>query len=124
MNVTLKINGRDFHHRLATYKVSKEPKYAKIITTLDQEEHVGNRYDKDVISFSLFPTTAQNAAEDYAILSQRVVEVVFTDPYINATSAKTMRIDCNFDLDYALKSITGDDYYVPQTITLRETAAV
>lgn len=124
MDVVLNINGRDFHARLASYNVKKDIKYKKIITTIDQEEHVGNRYDKDVINFSIYPTTAEDAALDYEALSARVCEVVFTDPYINATSAKTMRITTPFDLSYALRSITGNDYYIPQRLELRETAAV
>ena len=123
MDVTLKINGRDFSTRLSTYRVEQEVTYPDMLTTMDGTEHYGKPYKRDVIYFSLFPFDDDTANQDYAILSDSSLSVNYTNPRAdNAVRLyKDMKLYSNLSAVFGLRSVNGKRYYKGGEIALRAT---
>ena len=119
MDITLKINGKDYSQKLSTYTVSKEASFQKTIVTLDNTERSFGGSARTVITFSLFPLTDAQAADLYDGLSKMIFSVEFTDPYLPGISVSQMRLASNIESVFALKSIDGNRYYKGGQIQLR-----
>lgn len=123
MDVALTFNGRDFHERLSTYKVSKETVPSPVVTTLDYGEHYAPPRYRDVITFRLFPLTDEQATEDFNALSVGTATAIYTDPTSNENDAKTVtksvRVMTNLDSVFGLRSADGNRYYKGGDIVLR-----
>ena len=121
MDVTLKINGRDFSTRLSTYRVEQEITYPDVITTMDGTEYTGRKFIRDIVVFSLLPFDDETASEDFAVLSSGGLEVDYTDP--SAAEAlkqyRKMRLDSSLSATFGLRSVDGNRYYKGGEITLR-----
>ena len=119
MNVTLTIGGRDFSGRLSVYNVTKETAYQSVVTTMGGVEHVAGVMSRDIITFSLWPSSDETADDDYTALRPRILSVTFTNPHTDATSTKQMRVDSNLEQVFGLTSIDGHKYYKGGEIVLR-----
>ena len=123
MDVTLKINGRDFSTRLSTYRVEQEITYPDMLTTMDGTEHYGKPYMRDVIYFSLFPFDDDTANQDYAVLSNSSLSVNYTNPQSDDAEKlyKDMKLYSNLSAVFGLRSVNGKRYYKGGEIALRAT---
>ena len=123
MDVTLKINGRDFSSRLSTYRVEQEINYPDMLTTMDGTEHYGKTYRRDVIYFSLFPFDDDTANQDYAVLADSSLSVNYTNPqaYNHEKLYKEMKLYSNLSAAFGLRSVNGKRYYKGGEIALRAT---
>ena len=123
MDVTLKINGRDFSTRLSTYRVEQEITYPDMMTTMDGTEHYGNPYRRDVIYFSLLPFDDDTANQDYAVLSDSSLSVNYTNPHADNAEKlyKEMKLYSNLSAVFGLRSVNGKRYYKGGEIALRAT---
>lgn len=121
IDVTLTIDGRNFASRLSTYSVSKEVSYSKTVTTINGKERYFGRRDRDVVVFSLIPTTELDALADYNALKNGVVTVNCSEPhYLGGVKRNVqMAVVSNLDSVFLLKSINGKVYYSGGEITLR-----
>lgn len=123
MDVTLKINGRDFSPRLSTYRVEQEITYPDMLTTMDGTEHYGKPYRRDVIYFSLFPFDDDTANQDYAALSDSSLSVNYTNPQADNAEKlyKEMKLYSSLSAAFGLRSVNGKRYYKGGEIALRAT---
>ena len=123
MDVTLKINGRDFSARLSTYRVEQEITYPDMLTTMDGTEHYGKQYRRDVIYFSLFPFDDDTANQDYDVLSDSSLSVNYTNPQAENAERlyKDMKLYSNLSAVFGLRSVNGKRYYKGGEIALRAT---
>lgn len=122
IDVTLTVGTRNFSSRLSTYAVPKEVEYAKTITTIDGTERYIGRRDRDVVRFSLIPTSESDALADYTALSGGTVTVSYTDPNGGITKSNVeMSVSSNIEKVFALKSVDGNRYYKGGEIVLRAT---
>ena len=123
MDVTLKINGRDFSSRLSTYRVEQEVTYPDMLTTMDGTEHYGKPYRRDVIYFSLFPFDDDTANQDYAVLSDPSLSVNYTNPQADNAEKlyKEMKLYSSLSAVFGLRSVNGKRYYKGGEIALRST---
>ena len=123
MDVTLKINGRDFSSRLSTYRVEQEVTYPDMLTTMDGTEHYGKPYKRDVIYFSLFPFDDDTANQDYAVLSDPSLSVNYTNPQADNAEKlyKEMKLYSSLSAVFGLRSVNGKRYYKGGEIALRST---
>lgn len=119
MNVTLTIAGRDFSSRLSTYTVTKETAFQTLVTTMGGVEHPAGVMSRDVITFSLWPSSGSTADDDYAVLRPRIVSVTFTNPHTGLDSTKQMRVVSDLEQTFGLLSVDGNNYYRGGEITLR-----
>jgi hypothetical protein len=119
MDVTLIVNGLDLHERLSTYNVKYNVTYRKVVTTLDDTEHVYPGATKPVVTFSLMPMTDEESAAIYSALSDLVFPLKFTDPYAGADATATARVVSDLDATFALKSVDGKRRYKGGSIQLR-----
>ena len=120
-DLTLSIAGVDFSARVATYKVTKEVTYKKVITTLDDVEHPYPGKFRDIISVGFYPMTEAEATALYEALNTFSVTVIYTDPNKSGTtSTKTRRVTSNIEQTFALKSVDGKRRYKGGEIELRE----
>lgn len=120
MDVTFSIDGLDLHAKLSTYEVTTEVSYVQTITTMDGVRHPVPGSQKDAIVFSLFPTTEDEATLLYNKLSQYIVSVSYTNPKSGTTLTRSMFVDGDVSLTFALKSIDGKRRYLGGEIILRE----
>lgn len=116
---TLTIGNRSFSTRLSTYMVTKETAYQTSVTTMGGVEHVAGIMSRDIITFSLWPSSEETADDDYAALRPRVVQVTFTNPFTGIDSTKQMRVVSDLEQTFGLDSIDGHTYYKGGEITLR-----
>jgi hypothetical protein len=123
MDVTLKINGRDFSSRLSTYRVEQEITYPDMLTTMDGTEHYGKPYRRDVIYFSLFPFDDDTANQDYVVLVDTSLTVNYTNPQATDSEKlyKPMKLFSNLSSAFGLRSVNGKRYYKGGEIALRST---
>ena len=123
MDVTLKINGRDFSTRLSTYRVEQEVTYPDMLTTMDGTEHYGKPYKRDVIYFSLFPFDDDTANQDYLVLSDSSLSVNYTNPQADNAEKlyKQMKLYSSLSAVFGLRSANGKRYYKGGEIALRAT---
>ena len=123
MDVTLKINGRDFSTRLSTYRVEQEITYPDMMTTMDGTEHYGKQYKRDVIYFSLFPFDDDTANQDYLVLSDSSLSVNYTNPQSDNAEKlyKEMKLYSSLSAAFWLRSVNGKRYYKGGEIALRAT---
>ena len=123
MDVTLKINGRDFSTRLSTYRVEQEITYPDMLTTMDGTEHYGKPYKRDVIYFSLFPFDDDTANQDYAVLSDSSLSVNYTNPHADNAEKlyRGMKLYSNLSSAFGLRSVNGKRYYKGGESALRST---
>lgn len=123
MDVTLKINGRDFSTRLSTYRVEQEVTYPDMLTTMDGTEHYGKPYRRDIIYFSLFPFDDDTANQDYAVLSDSSLSVNYTNPQADNAEKlyKEMKLYSSLSAVFGLRSVNGKRYYKGGEISLRAT---
>lgn len=123
MDVTLEINGRDFSHRLSTYRVEQEITYPDMIVTMDGTEHYGKPYKRDVIYFSLFPFDDDTANQDYMVLADSSLYVNYTNPQSDNAEKlyKDMKLYSNLSSAFGLRSVNGKRYYKGGEIALRAT---
>ena len=123
MDVTLEINGRDFSSRLSTYRVEQEVTYPDMLTTMDGTEHYGKPYRRDVIYFSLFPFDDDTANQDYAVLSDSILSVNYTNPQADNYEKlyKEMKLYSSLSAVFGLRSVNGKRYYKGGEIALRAT---
>ena len=123
MDVTLKINGRDFSTRLSTYRVEQEVTYPDMLTTMDGTEHYGKPYKRDVIYFSLFPFDDDTANQDYAVLADSSLSVNYTNPQADNSEKlyKEMKLYSSLSAVFGLRSANGKRYYKGGEIALRAT---
>ena len=123
MDVTLEINGRDFSSRLSTYRVEQEVTYPDMLTTMDGTEHYGKPYKRDVIYFSLFPFDDDTANQDYAVLSDSILSVNYTNPQADNAEKlyKEMKLYSSLSAVFGLRSVNGKRYYKGGEIALRAT---
>ena len=124
MTITLTIAGRTFGGRLSTYDVSQEVTYQTLITTIDGTEHAAGQRKRTVITFSLLPYDEDTATDDYtALVSDQVLSVAYTDPFVESGSTKTenMRITSNLNSTFGIDSANGKRYYKGGSIVLRGT---
>ena len=123
MDVTLKINGRDFSTRLSTYRVEQEITYPDMLTTMDGTEHYGKPYRRGVIYFSLFPFDDDTANQDYSILSDSSLSVNYTNPQADNAEKlyKEMKLYSSLSAVFGLRSVNGKRYYKGGEIALRAT---
>ena len=123
MDVTLKINGRDFSTRLSTYRVEQEITYPDMLTTMDGTEHYGKPYRRDVIYFSLFPFDDDTANQDYLVLSDSSLSVNYTNPQADNAEKlyKEMKLCSSLSAVFGLRSVNGKRYYKGGEISLRAT---
>ena len=123
MDVTLKINGRDFSSRLSTYRVEQEVTYPDMLTTMDGTEHYGKPYRRDVIYFSLFPFDDDTANHDYMVLVDTSLTVNYTNPQATDSEKlyKPMKLYSNLSSVFGLRSVNGKRYYKGGEIALRST---
>ena len=123
MDVTLKINGRDFSTRLSTYRVEQEITYPDMLTTMDGTEHYGKPYRRDVIYFSLFPFDDDTANQDYLVLSASSLSVNYTNPQADNAEKlyKEMKLYSSLSAVFGLRSVNGKRYYKGGEIALRAT---
>ena len=121
MDVTLKINGRDFSSRLSTYRVEQEVTYPDMLTTMDGTEHYGKPYKRDIIYFSLFPFDDDTANQDYAVLSDSSLSVNYTNPQADNAEKlyKEMKLYSSLSAVFGLRSVNGKRYYKGGEIALR-----
>ena len=119
MNVTLTSGTRNFSQRLSTYTVTKETAFQTAVTTMGGVEHVAGIMSRDIITFSLWPSSEETADDDYAALRPRVVQVTFTNPHTGQDSTKQMRVVSDLEHTFALNSVDGHVYYTGGEITLR-----
>lgn len=117
-DITLIIGALDLSSRLLTYNVTKETQYSVLVTTRDGYEH-GVRYDRDVITFTVFPPTQAQNAELYTALSTSIFSVTYTDPHRNADETAQFRLASDMDAVFGIKSINGNKYYKGGEIVLR-----
>ena len=123
MDVTLKINGRDFSSRLSTYRVEQEITYPDMLTTMDGTEHYGKPYRRDIIYFSLFPFDDDTANQDYMVLTDPSLSVNYTNPQMDGAEKlyKQMKLYSNLSSVFGLRSFNGKRYYKGGEIALRAT---
>ena len=123
MDVTLKINERDFSTRLSTYRVEQEVTYPDMLTTMDGTEHYGKPYKRDVIYFSLFPFDDDTAKQDYLVLSDSSLSVNYTNPQADNAEKlyKEMKLYSSLSAVFGLRSVNGKRYYKGGEIALRAT---
>ena len=123
MDVTLKINGRDFSTRLSTYRVEQEVTYPDMLTTMDGTEHYGKPYRRDIIYFSLFPFDDDTANQDSSVLSDSSLSVNYTNPQSDDAEKlyKDMKLYSNLSAVFGLHSVNGKRYYKGGEIALRAT---
>ena len=123
MDVTLKINGRDFSSRLSTYRVEQEVTYPDMLTTMDGTEHYGKPYRRDIIYFSLLPFDDDTANHDYAVLSDSSMSVNYTNPQADNAEKlyKEMKLYSSLSVVFGLRSVNGKRYYKGGEIALRAT---
>jgi len=133
MDVTLTLNGRDFHNRLSTYEVRHELITGPVVETQDHVEHAPITKYRDVITFSLFPMSDTDAALDYAALASGQFSATYTDPThydseslageSSADKTATVRVVSDLDTIFGIRSVNGNRYYKQGSITLRAVSA-
>ena len=123
MDVTLKINGRDFSPRLSTYRVEQEVTYPDMLTTMDGTEHYGKPYKRDVIYFAILPFDDDTANQDYMVLADTSLTVNYTNPQAKDSEKlyKPMKLYSNLSAVFGLRSVNGKRYYKGGEIALRST---
>lgn len=119
MDITLTLNGRDFHARVSTYKVTKETINGPVVVTLDDVEHAPKAKNRDVITFKLFPMTGAVALLDYTALSEGQFSATYTDPNTNVNKTKTVRVTSNLEAAFGIKGPDSNIYYKGGNIVLR-----
>lgn len=111
------VNGLDLSDQVSTFRVSKEPKIDKVITTLDGTEHVIKTTYRDIITFSLLPLTDATSLYEHLIGS-----TIYRVEYINAgkNEYRQMRVSSPLESIFLLLSPNGKRYYKMGEIELRE----
>lgn len=119
MDITLMLNGNDWSAKVSTYNFAYETKYAKIVKTLDNNEHALGGYQHGILTFSLFPLTEEESAALYNDLSQLLIPVTYSNPYKAKSETRQMRIASNLESKFALISVDGKRRYLGGKIELR-----
>jgi hypothetical protein len=111
MDVTFKINGKAFNHKLSTYFTYKEVSAQYMLTALDDEEIPGPALLRDIIEVSFWPLTEQENIELFDEISGLVVEIEATNPDTGKIIEQKMRLTTNIEKTFLLKSVDGNRYY-------------
>ena len=119
MDVTFKLNTVDFSDKLSTYEVNVEYEYPVEIQTLDGTEHFVQR-KRPTLTFSLIPLTDEEVRILFNCLTNQIITVEYTSPYLERDVTASMRCITNLVNVFGLKSVTGDRYYKQTQITLRQ----
>lgn len=119
IDITFSINGTDYSGLLSTYNVTHEVEVKESVTTIDGTEYTAS-YRRPVVIFSLIPLSDEQTADLYTDLSQIIVEVTYTDPYLGREATAIMRVASSLDSQFGIKSINGNRYYKGGEITLRQ----
>ena len=119
MDITLTLNGMDVSKRLATYQMSLEIGYSKVITTMDGVEHPYPGTKRPILAFSFLPMTEEESAEIYNTISGLVFDVRFVNTYTNKTETRRFRVVSNLESVFLLMSMDGKRRYNGGTIQLR-----
>lgn len=122
MDITLILNEVDFSERVSKYNVKHEPIAPKIITTMDNVEHVPLKKFRTVIRFALMPVSDESAADDYETLSAGVFDATYTDPYAGGDRQQTVHLVTPLDAVFGLRSVDGNRYYKGGELELRAVA--
>lgn len=120
INVTFTANGFDISPYLSTYDVRAEVVYSEVIETLDGAEHATKKRMRYTITAGLIPMTAAQIAPMYTAISAGIIPVTFTDENTNTTRNASMRVTSNLGAAFALRSVTGSDYFKGAELELRE----
>ena len=119
IDITFSINGTDYSGLLSTYNDTHEVEVRESVTTIDGTEYTAS-YRRPVVTFSLIPLNDEQTADLYTALSQIIVEVTYTDPYLGREATAVMRVASSLDSEFGIKSINGNRYYKGGEITLRQ----
>ena len=118
MDITLTIGEIDLSGKLSKYSCQREVTYPRVITTMDGMEHAVRR-SRDVIRFTLFPMTDEEAAALYTALTDTYLSVEYTRPWADDDVEGVCRLVSNLDAVFGIKSINGNRYYKGGEIVLR-----
>ena len=121
MDVTLKLNGRDYSDRISSYRVVHEPVSQRIVTTMDYLEHTPLKKYRTVIRFTLDSMSEEDAEADYNALSDGVFTAIYTDPYAGERT-QTVHLTTDLDLVFVVTSTSGVRYYNGGELELRASA--
>lgn len=120
INITFTANGFDISPFLSTYDAREEVVYSDVVETMDGAEHTVKKRMRYTITARLVPMTASEIAPLYAAINEGIIPVTFTDENTNTTKSASMRVTSNLGAAFALRSITGDNYYKGAELELRE----
>ena len=120
MDVTLTIKDVDFSPWLSSYTVKHEIAYGQIVTTFDGMEHTQGGTRRPIVTFSMFPVSDAVAGDFYAVLSDLIVPVTFTDPNLGGRECTLdMRVVSDLETAFGIRSVDGNRYYKETAIQLR-----
>lgn len=119
MDVTLIVNGLDLHEKLATFRVTMEVTYRKVLTSLDGTERAFGKKTRPVITFSLLPLTDDESAAFFRALDALEFSATFTNTNTGADETRTVRLASNIESAFALRSVDGKRRYRGAAIQLR-----
>lgn len=119
MDVTLIVNGLDLHEKLATFRVTMEVTYRKVLTTLGGTERAFGKRTRPVITFSLFPLTDEENASLYQALDALEFSATFTNTNTGKDEIRTVRLASDLESSFALRSVDGKRRYRGKEIQLR-----
>lgn len=119
MDITFKLNGVDWSGRLSNYHVTKEIKYSRVVTTLDNVEHSASPATRYVIDFAFIPLTDDEGEALFDALDEWQIMVEFTSHY-EGDLVKTMRLTSDLSSAYGMRSINGKRYYKGDALQLRQ----
>lgn len=122
MDITLVLNDVDYSSRISAYNVTHELISPKVITTMDNVEHVPLKKYRTVIKFALFPMSDETAADDYETLSDGVFDAIYTDPYAGGDRQQTVHLVTPLDAVFGLRSVDGNRYYKGGELEIRAIA--
>lgn len=119
--IALFINGVNYSNRLASYKVTRNITFRKVVPNLLGKERAYGKVEIINIAFKLITASDEQSAADYNNLKDGIFRVIYTDTATNASATTTMRLNSNINKVYGLRSYDGHIYYTGDEIVLRET---
>lgn len=120
MDVTLRINGVDYSKKLSSFSVQPEITYRKVVKTLDETEHFTKGHIRNVLNFSFWPLTDDEATELFSDLASLNVTATYTDPNSGGDVTHSMRVIRGFEYAFGMRSVTGNRYYKGGSFRLRQ----